>query len=221
MPETDGAALALIPSLAVPCDKLEELETLEKQIQVRKQPRLLQEAEPAEQGGTSHEHSFWMAWPHIARWREQEVDALKAAMKQATFCHWRKRTALSRNHGAAIFCNICEMWLNGRPQYEEHKLRTKHRKNNRNRRAATSSTSSTIASSSASWVDDDETWVDDDETWSTTCEIGWSTTSEIGSGTDLVRPPPFNSFQSLIYGPVTSRERCPWTAEPAKKGKGS
>ena len=187
MPDTDEGAFALIPSLAVLCDKLEELETLEKQIQVRKQPRLLQEAEPAEQGGTSHEHSFWMAWPHIARWREQEVDALKAAMKQATFCHWRKRTALSRNHGAAIFCNICEMWLNGRPQYEEHKLRTKHRKNNRNRRAATSSTASTIASSSASWVDDDETW-------STTSEIGWSTTSEIGSGTyfDRFLLTPFN-----------------------------
>ena len=142
-----------------------------------------------------------MAWPHIARWREQEVDALKAAMKQATFCHWRKRTALSRNHGAAIFCNICEMWLNGRPQYEDHKLGKKHRKNNRNRRAtpsiwphpvyrrpATSSTASTIASSSASWVDDDETW-------STTSEIGWSTTSEIGSETY------FDRFLFLTQGP--------------------
>ena len=132
-----------------------------------------------------------MAWPHIARWREQEVDALKAAMKQATFCHWRKRTALSRNHGAAIFCNICEMWLNGRPQYEEHKLRRKHRKNNRNRRAATSSTASTIASSSASWVDDDETW-------STTPEIGWPFTSEIGSETYfdrfLLTQGPFNLY---------------------------
>ena len=168
MPDTEGA-LPWIPSLAVPYDKLEQLETLERQKRVRKQPQLLQEAEPAERGGTSHEHSFWMAWPHIARWREQEVDALKAAMKQATFCHWRKSTAQSRAHGAAIYCDICEMWLNGRPQYEDHKLGKKHRKNNRNRRA-TSLSASTIeyeTSPSASWVDDD--------TWSTTSEIGSET----------------------------------------------
>ena len=53
------------------------------------EPQLLQEAEPAKRGGKSHEVSFWKAWSHIARWREQEVDALKAALKQATFCHWR------------------------------------------------------------------------------------------------------------------------------------
>ena len=165
---------------------------MERQKRVGKQPQLLQEAEPAKRGGTSHEHSFWMAWPHIARWREQEVDALKAAMKQATFCHWRKRTALSRTHGAAIYCDICELWLNGRPQYEDHKLGKKHRKNNRNRRfmirPATSSTASTIASSSASWVDDDETW-------STTSEIGWPFTSEIGSETY------FDRFLFLTQGP--------------------
>ena len=165
MPDTDEGAFALIPSLAVLCDKLEELETLERQIQVRKQPQLLQEAEPAERGGTSHEHSFWKAWPHIARWREQEVDALKAALKQATFCHWRKSTAES----LMSYCDCCDMWLNGPTQYEDHNLGKKHRKNNRNRRA-TSLTASTIeyeTSPSASWVDDD--------TWSTTSEIGSET----------------------------------------------
>ena len=29
------------------------------------------------QQGKSHERSFWQAWFHIAKWREQEVDALK------------------------------------------------------------------------------------------------------------------------------------------------
>ena len=172
MPDTEGA-LPWIPSLAVLYDKLEQLETLERQKRVGKQPQLLQEAEPAERGGKSHERSFWKAWPCIARWREQEVDALKAALKQATFCHWRKSTAES----LMSYCDCCDMWLNGPTQYEDHNLGKKHRKNNRNRRA-TSLTASTIeyeTSPSASWVDDD--------TWSTTSEIGWSTTSEIGSET--------------------------------------
>ena len=94
--------------------------------------------EPAQRGGKSHEHSFWMAWPYIARWREQEVDALKAALKQATFCHWRKSTAESRARGAAIYCECCEMWLGGHTQYEHHKLGNKHRRNNRIRWATPS-----------------------------------------------------------------------------------
>ena len=129
------------------------------------EPQLLQEAEPAKRGGKSHEVSFWKAWSHIARWREQEVDALKAALKQATFCHWRKSTAES----LMSYCDCCDMWLNGPTQYEDHNLGKKHRKNNRNRRA-TSLTASTIeyeTSPSASWVDDD--------TWSTTSEIGSET----------------------------------------------
>ena len=155
MPDTDEGAFALIPSLAVLCDKLEELETLERQIQVRKQPQLLQEVEPAERGGTSHEHSFWMAWPHIARWREQEVDALKAALKQATFCHWRISTLERPNE--AIICTCCEQWLCDRYWYEEHKASKKHKKNSRSRGMV-------MLMSAAAWVDD--------ETWSTSSEIG-------------------------------------------------
>ena len=118
-------ALEWIPSLTALRDKLEELETIERQPWVCKQPQLLQEVEPAaalpqllagkggpqadvammwhgdekalgggdkmvatdkkgpmgtweeRQRGTSPERSFWKAWFHIARWREQEVDALK------------------------------------------------------------------------------------------------------------------------------------------------
>ena len=69
--DIDEGAFAGIPSLAALYDKLEELETLERQ----------KPAEPAERGGNSRERSFWKAWTHIARWREQEVDALKAALK--------------------------------------------------------------------------------------------------------------------------------------------
>ena len=62
MPDTDGAALALIPSPAVPCDKSEELETLEKQIQVRKQPRLLQQSQ---QSKAAHLMSMHSGWPGL------------------------------------------------------------------------------------------------------------------------------------------------------------
>ena len=179
------------------------------------EPQLLQEAEPAKRGGKSHEVSFWKAWSHIARWREQEVDALKEGKAKVfhrrqsewamtiMFCHWRISTAESRTGVAVIYCECCEMWLNGPTQYAHHKLGNKHRRNNRirwatpsiwplpvYRRPETSSTASTIGnetSSSASWVDD--------ETWSTTSEIGWSTTSEIGSETY------FDRFLFLTQGP--------------------
>ena len=113
-------------------------------------------AEPAERGGNSRERSFWKAWTHIASWREQEVDALKAALKQATFCHWRTRKREIRT--GAIYCECCEMWINGPTQYEDHKLGKKHRKNSHppSRRPETSSTASSTGnetSSQASWVD--------------------------------------------------------------------
>ena len=116
------------------------------------EPQLLQEAEPAKRGGKSHEVSFWKAWSHIARWREQEVDALKAALKQATFCHWRISTA--ERPSKAIYCRCCEQWLGDHNQYEVHKVGKKHRKNSRHPQT----------SSPAAWVDD--------ETWSTSSEIG-------------------------------------------------
>ena len=113
------------------------------------EPQLLQEAEPAKRGGKSHEVSFWKAWSHIARWREQEVDALKAALKQATFCHWRSVTG--------VYCTCCEQWLCDRYWYEEHKASKKHKKNSRSRGMY-------MLMSAAAWVDD--------ETWSTSSEIG-------------------------------------------------
>ena len=118
------------------------------------EPQLLQEAEPAKRGGKSHEVSFWKAWSHIARWREQEVDALKAALKQATFCHWRISTL--ERPSEAIYCTCCEQWLCDRYWYEEHKAGKKHKKNSRSR--------GIVSSSPAAWVDD--------ETWSTSSEIG-------------------------------------------------
>ena len=197
MPDTEGA-LPWIPSLAILYDKLEQLETLERQKRVGKQPQLLQEAEPAERGGKSHERSFWKAWSHIARWREQEVDALKEGKAKVfhrrqsewamtiMFCHWRISTAESRTKTrAVIYCECCEMWTwSTTAEYEDHKLGKYHKRNSRrlSRRPETSSTASSIGnetSSPASWVDD--------ETWSTTSEIGWSTTSEIGSATYLLR----------------------------------
>ena len=95
------------------------------------EPQLLQEAEPAKRGGKSHEVSFWKAWSHIARWREQEVDALKAALKQATFCHWRISTL--ERPSEAIYCTCCEQWLCDRYWYEEHKAGKRHKKNSRSR----------------------------------------------------------------------------------------
>ena len=154
MPDTEGA-LPWIPSLAVLYDKLEQLETLERQKRVGKQPQLLQEAEPAKRGGKSHEVSFWKAWSHIARWREQEVDALKAALKQATFCHWRISTL--ERPSEAIYCTCCEQWICDRNWYEEHKAGKRHKKNSRSRGMV-------MLMSAAAWVDD--------ETWSTSSEIG-------------------------------------------------
>ena len=153
MPDTEGA-LPWIPSLAVLYDKLEQLETLERQKRVGKQPQLLQEAEPAERGGKSHERSFWKAWSHIARWREQEVDALKAALKQATFCHWRISTAESRTKTRAVmYCECCKMWTwPTTAEYEDHKLGKYHKRNSRrlSPRHETSSTAASIGNETSS-----------------------------------------------------------------------
>ena len=94
------------------------------------EPQLLQEAEPAKRGGKSHEVSFWKAWSHIARWREQEVDALKEGKAKVfhrrqsrwamtvLFGNWRIRTLESRT--GTIYCDCCDMWLNGPGQYALH-----------------------------------------------------------------------------------------------------
>ena len=44
--------------------------------------------------GTSRECSFWKAWFHIARWREQEIDALKEA-KARVFHRSQTRRAMA------------------------------------------------------------------------------------------------------------------------------
>ena len=31
--------------------------------------------------------------------------------------------------GKGVFCDVCEMWLNGLVQWEDHKIGKKHRKN--------------------------------------------------------------------------------------------
>ena len=82
------------------------------------------------QRGPSHERTFWKAWRHIAMWREQEVKALKEG-KAWTFCrrqsrwamtvlfgNWRIRTLESRT--GTIYCDCCDMWLNGPGQYALH-----------------------------------------------------------------------------------------------------
>ena len=119
------------------------------------EPQLLQEAEPAKRGGKSHEVSFWKAWSHIARWREQEVDALKEGKAKVfhrrrsrlpmsiMFCYWAAKTEENQFHG--IYCNCCDMWLNGPTQWEDHKVGKKHKKNSRRPPyAETSSTASSI-----------------------------------------------------------------------------
>ena len=124
--DIDEGAFAGIPSLAALYDKLEELETLERQ----------KPAEPAERGGNSRERSFWKAWTHIARWREQEVDALKEGKAKVfhrrqsrwamtiVFHHWLIETTKSHS----IYCSCCQMSLNGPDQYEDHIIGKKHRK---------------------------------------------------------------------------------------------
>ena len=97
---------------------------------------------------TAHQRSFWKAWFHIiAKWREQEVDALKEgkakvfhsrwAMK-IMFHHWLIGTTRLDQESGAYYCSCCDMWLNGPDQWEDHKIGKKHRKNHRLDLAASS-----------------------------------------------------------------------------------
>ena len=38
-------------------------------------------------------------------------------------------------HGA-IYCELCEMWLNGQPQWEDNEIGNKHKKNSRKKQSA-------------------------------------------------------------------------------------
>ena len=128
--------------------------------------------------GMSHERSFWRAWFHIARWREQEVDALKEGKarvfhrRQARwamtvmFSHWRIRTRESSNGG--IYCFCCEMWLNGPAQYEYHKVGKKHQKNIKYSLATGAEASSTACTADPGCLDD----LDGFETSSTVSWLG-------------------------------------------------
>ena len=124
---------------------------------VPKQPQLLLEAKPAaalpqplvgkgdpqgtfekRQQSMFHERSFWKAWAHVAMWREQEVDALKEGKAKVlqsrhsmtiVFRSWKITTAESRRR--LIYCECCEMCLNGAAAWEKHKNGKKHTRKSR------------------------------------------------------------------------------------------
>ena len=97
------------------------------------------------QQGKSQECIFWKAWVHIARWREEEVDALKEGtakrflVRQSrsvminVLCHWRRVAIMQlyANHNGSFYCTWCQIWMNGPLQYGDHVIGKKHRKNTR------------------------------------------------------------------------------------------
>ena len=136
MSAMDG--LECIPSLEALRSKLEELETGGDTMKAIDKKGAMGTYEKRQQG-TAHQRSFWNAWFHIAKWREQEVDALKEgkakkfqqrAMK-IMFHHWLMGTTRLDRESGAFFCSCCEMWLNGPDQWEDHKIGKKHTKNHR------------------------------------------------------------------------------------------
>ena len=131
-------ALENIPSLEALRRKLEELETGGDKMEAIDKKGPMGTYEKRQQG-TAHERSFWNAWFHIAKWREQEVDALKEGKAKVfhrrqsrwamtiVFHQWRLNIKTTESGTGAIYCSCCEMWLNGPAQYAVHNIGKKHR----------------------------------------------------------------------------------------------
>ena len=128
--------LECIPSLEALRSKLEELETGGDTMKAIDKKGAMGTYEKRQQG-TAHERSFWKAWFHIAKWRGQEVDALKEgkakvfhsrwAMK-ITFHHWLMVTTRLDRKSGAYYCSCCDQWLNGPTQWEDQKKGSRHRR---------------------------------------------------------------------------------------------
>ena len=93
------------------------------------------------QQAKSHEPSFWKAWVHIAKWREQEVDAIKEN-KAKVFHRRRERLQMSNmmEQWSSLgplgrYCELCDMWISGPTMWETHKIGKNHFKNERARRS--------------------------------------------------------------------------------------